>query len=235
MALQPSHSKPSRCRIVLTLGLHETAILADFDPSSFASTFSAGDVASLIFYGKISDPNAYQSQLGKIIPQAQSLDIACLVADNSQIAGRVGADGLHLGQDHNLIRDAIDKFSPSMMVGAGNVKTRHNALTIGELQPDYVMFGAVGGDTRDDPHPKNLALGDWWSSLVELPCIVLGGRAIESVLPVAATGAEFVALGSAIFPPDNDENLTADGMEERIRHANDLLDRNAPSFEDHDT
>jgi len=124
------------------------------------------------------------------------------------------------------------------MVGAGNVKTRHNALVIGELQPDYVMFGKPGGDIRPEPHPKNLVLGQWWSSLVEIPCIVLGGTDLESAITVAETGAEFVALSSAIFAPQ--ENSTLDSIVNfehvaaQIRKVNAMLDERAPQFEDPD-
>ena len=61
--------------------------------------------------------------------------------------------------------------------------------------------------------------------MIEIPCIVLGGSTIESVEPVAATGAEFVALSSAVF---------ADGIDAAaaIARANALLDETAPRFED---
>jgi len=142
-------------------------------------------------------------------------------------------DGLQLGQDPVALRDAIDRFSPQMMVGAGNVKTRHNALVLGELQPDYLMFGKPGGDTRPEPHPKNLALGQWWSTIVEIPCIVLGGNTIDSVIVTAQSGSDFVALGSAIFAPNedakNDQNLRT--AAQRVQAANQLLDEHAPPFE----
>ena len=60
--------------------------------------------------------------------------------------------------------------------------------------------------------------------MIQIPCIVLGGTAIESVEPVAATGVEFVALSSAVF---------ADGVDAAaaIARANELLDQTAPRFE----
>jgi thiamine-phosphate pyrophosphorylase len=61
--------------------------------------------------------------------------------------------------------------------------------------------------------------------VIQIPCIVLAGSDIASVEPVAVTGAEFVALSSAVF---------ADGVDPKIAvaRANALLDETAPRFED---
>ncbi len=204
--------------------------MSHFTPSQFSDLLAAGDVASLVFSPADLDESLFQKMVEPLIKLAQEMGIASIIADYSRIAGRVKADGLQLGQDLAALKDAIDKLSPGMMVGAANVKTRHNALNIGELQPDYLMFGKPDGDIRPEPHPKNLALGQWWSEMVEIPCIVMGGSDIESIVDVAKSGAEFVALRAAIFAPtpDSNEHSTAP---DRVRHANQLLNDHAPRFE----
>ena len=163
------------------------------------------------------------------------MGVAAIIAGDPRVANRMGADGIQFGQDLDIIADAVDRFAPKIMIGAGNVRTRHNALVIGELQPDYVMFGKPGGDTHDDPHHKNLDLGEWWSAMIEIPCIVLGGKKLESVVTIAEKGVEFVALDAAIFAPDGDVmagSAGVDAVTERVRRANKLLDQHAPIFED---
>ncbi|RVD12740.1 thiamine phosphate synthase, partial [Mesorhizobium sp. M4B.F.Ca.ET.017.02.2.1] len=82
-----------------------------------------------------------------------------------------------------------------------------------------------GYDNKPEPHPRNLSLGQWWAEMIEIPCIVMAGSELASVEAVAATGAEFVALSSAVF---------ADGTDPRaaVAAANALLDETAPRFED---
>ena len=191
---------------------------------------AAGDVASLILSQGELDETTFQDLVHPLVRTSQAAGVAAVIDGDSRIAGRVGADGLHLGQDLAEIEQAIHKFSPAMMIGAGNVKTRHNALSIGELQPDYVMFGRPGGDIRPQPHPKNLALGQWWSAMVEIPCIVLAGNTLDSIIDVARCGAEFVALGSAIFAPEVDAK-TFPHAPQKVQEANKLLDQHAPRFE----
>jgi thiamine-phosphate pyrophosphorylase len=110
-----------------------------------------------------------------------------------------------------------------MMVGAGGAKDRESALGLGELRPDYIFFGRFGYDTLPEPHQRNLALGRWWAEMIEIPCIVQAGARPDSVEAVGATGAEFVALGTAVF---------ADGADPRaaVAEANAVLERTAPKF-----
>jgi thiamine-phosphate pyrophosphorylase len=68
----------------------------------------------------------------------------------------------------------------NFIVGGGNATDRHKALEIGEVQPDYIFFGKIGGDIKPEAHPKNVALAEWWASMVEIPCIVLGRLRIRS-------------------------------------------------------
>ena len=226
-----------RCRLVLVAnaklllpdgGSDRRDVTAGFD-----ACMKAGDIASAIFDHGGLEESVFQATIEPLVEIAQANGVAAVVCDHSRVAGRVAADGFQLGQDPDALKAAIEKFHPAMMVGAGNVKTRHNALVLGEMQPDYLMFGKPGGDTRTDANPKNLDLGAWWSSMVEIPCIVLGGTSTDSALTVAKTGAEFVALGEAVFAPHN-EGIDFDAAAAAIAHANRLLDDHAPRFEQDD-
>ena len=60
--------------------------------------------------------------------------------------------------------------------------------------------------------------------MIEIPCIVMGGTDPESVLTVAKSGAEFVALRLAVFAePEQAPAIVAS--------VNALLDEKAPRFE----
>ncbi len=216
----------TRCRLVLVVSGGNASLLAG-NPES---VLRSGDIASIIFDADDLDEVEFQDLISPIVSVAQNNGIAVIVVGQTRVAGRVGADGLQLGQDPDAVRDAMEKYSPQMMVGVGNVKTRHNALVLGELQPNYLMFGKPGGDIRTEPHPKNVDLANWWSSMVEIPCILLGGTKLESVIEVARSGADFVALEKAIFSSE-ERHATEAEIVQRIRSANRLLDEHAPQFE----
>jgi thiamine-phosphate pyrophosphorylase len=139
---------------------------------------------------------------------------------DTRIAARIGADGVHVEGNRAVLDDAIDRLQDKMSVGAGGVKTRDEALDLGEARPDYMFFGRFGYDNKPEAHPRNLSLGRWWAEMIEIPCIVMGGAEIESARAVARTGAEFVALSRAVF--DADDPAAA------VSAANALLDSDDP-------
>ncbi len=220
----------NRCRLVLVADVGCIAEVNAPLVDGFVGALSAGDVASIVFHASDLDEATFQKQTEPLVAAAQRLGIACIMHEQSRVAGRIRADGLQLGQDPVALEAAIQRHHPAQMIGAGNVKTRHNALVLGELQPDYLMFGVPGADTRPEPYPKNLALGEWWSSIIEIPCIVLGGTEVDSVVSVAKAGAEFVALGKAVFATQNG-SVDFDAAAAAIAKANQLLDDHAPRFE----
>ncbi|KUM23285.1 thiamine-phosphate pyrophosphorylase [Mesorhizobium loti] len=209
---------PNRCRIVLIAPPLATA-------EHICAAFEGGDVASLILPDNGMDDAAFQAFAETIVPIAQAAGVAVIIAGDSRIAGRVHADGIHVEAKRQELAETIERLADKMMVGAGGAKTRDDALELGEERPDYMFFGRFGYDNKPEPHPRNLSLGEWWAQMIQIPCIVMAGSELGSVETVAATGAEFVALSSAVF---------ADGLDPRtaVAAANALLDETAPRFED---
>ncbi|ESZ39748.1 thiamine-phosphate pyrophosphorylase [Mesorhizobium sp. L2C054A000] len=208
---------PNRCRIVLIAP-------KDAPAQRIAAAFDGGDIASLILPENGMDEAAFQAFAEQIVPAAQAAGIAVIIAGDTRIAGRVQADGIHVEASKDALAETIEHFQGKMMVGAGGAKTRDDALELGETRPDYIFFGRFGYDNKPEPHPRNLSLGQWWADVIEIPCIVMAGSAIASVEAVAATGAEFVALSSAVFAEGADPKAA-------IAAANALLDQTAPRFE----
>lgn len=209
---------PDRCRLVLiNPSRGDPRHIAD----RLAEAVAGGDVASVVLQRGELEDSAFERLCERSIPPIQSAGAAAVIAGTIAEAERFGADGVHL-EDRGLLA----KFpvpDTRLIIGAGGVKSRDDALVLGELRPDYLFFGRFGYDTDPEPHPRNLKLGEWWSQLVEIPCIVLAGCHIESVEKVAATGAEFVAASSAIFAGTQSPG-------EAVRRTNALLDETAPRF-----
>jgi thiamine-phosphate pyrophosphorylase len=199
--------------------------LADGDALAklLSAALSGGDVASVILDGGDLDEAAFQASAQKAVSIIQENGAAAIILNDTRIAGRVGADGIHIEGKASELAEAIEKHTPKFIVGTGNLRDRHGAMEIGELQPDYVFFGKIGADNKPDAHPRNLALAEWWAEMVEIPSIAQAGNTIESVVEAAQTGADFVALGRAVFEAEDPAKAVAE--------ANRLLDENAPRFE----
>ena len=215
-------SPPNRCRIVLIAPPSTTSTQL---VTRIGEAMQGGDVASIILPVNGMDEASFQAFAERIVPLAQAANVAVVIENDTRIAGRVGADGIHIEAGKAELAQTIEDFQSKIMVGAGGAKTRDDALALGELRPDYLFFGRFGYDNKPEPHPRNLNLGRWWAEMIQIPCIVMAGSDIASVEAVAATGAEFVALSSAVF---------GDGADPRqaVARANAILDETAPLLED---
>ncbi len=173
---------PDRCRLVLIApqvdDLDELAGLLD-------AALSGGDVASVILPQYGLDDAAFQKRAERLVPAIQAHGAAVMIAGDTRVAARVKADGVHVEGRPDVLADVIDRLQDKMMVGAGGPKTRDDALDLGELRPDYMFFGRFGYDNTPEPHHRNLALGEWWAEMIEVPCIVMGGSDLASVSTVA--------------------------------------------------
>ena len=212
----------SRCRLVLILPEGEDLAAR---AAMLEGALKGGDVASVILPQYGLDDGQFQKHAEALVSVVQKAGAAALVAGDTRVAGRARADGIHVTGGLEELGEAVEKFTPKLIVGGGNATDRHKALEVGEVQPDYIFFGKIGGDIKPEAHPKNLALAEWWASMVEIPCIVLGGTDPQSALAVAETGAEFVALDKAVFAdPAQAPHVVA--------AVNALLDEKAPRFEE---
>jgi thiamine-phosphate pyrophosphorylase len=185
-----SRSPAGACRLCLVAP-------STLDPATFpevlAGALRGGDVAALILAG------VDESLAKRLVPIAQDADVAALVPDDTRIAGRARADGVHIETGMGELKLALEKLRGRSIVGAGNLRSRHEAMTAGEVEPDYLFFGRLDGDTAPEIFRKALDLASWWSGLFEIPAMLMGGNAVASVAAAAAAGIEFVALRSAVW------------------------------------
>jgi thiamine-phosphate pyrophosphorylase len=216
------NNAPNRCRLVLILPREATP---ETGASLVADAIDGGDVASLIIPVDERDEATLQRLGEVVVPICHARGVAVMIENDTRIAGRIKADGVHLETGAADIGEQIEHLEGRLLVGAGGIKTRDEALDLGEVEPDYVFFGRFGYDNKPEAHSRNLKLAEWWAEMLSLPCIVLGGSDPASAVAVANTGADLVAMTSAVFGGDNGDPRAA------VAAINALLDEQAPRFE----
>jgi thiamine-phosphate pyrophosphorylase len=112
------------------------------------------------------------------------------------IAARAGADGAHL-TGIAAFTAAVEGLKPARIAGCGGLPTRDDAMVAGE-NADYVMFGEPEADGRRPSFAAILERIEWWAAVFEIPCVGFAAT-LDEVGPLAAAGADFVALGESIW------------------------------------
>ncbi len=204
---------PMPCRLCLVTP-------PDYDPVSFArrlaDALAGGDVASLIVTAPGGNPEALQPAAAALAPVAAARGVAVVVNGDVRIADRTKADGVHVDSGSADLEAAVERLRGRGIVGAGGLRSRHDALEAGEKEPDYVFFGRLNGDEADAIHPKALDLAAWWAEVAVIPAMVMGGRSLDSVSEAAASGIDFIALSSAVWDHPG-------GPADAVRTANERL------------
>ena len=130
-------------------------------------------------------------------------DVAFIVNDSISLAKRLGADGVHLGQSDGDPREAREELGREAQIGVTCHASRHLAIEAGEAGADYVAFGAFyPSDTKQTEHRAELALLEWWSEMVEIPSVAIGGIRPDNCRSLVEAGADFLAVSGAIWTGD---------------------------------
>jgi thiamine-phosphate pyrophosphorylase len=127
-------------------------------------------------------------------------DVAFIVNDSMGLAKRLGADGVHLGQQDGDPREARLLLGPQAQVGVTCHDSRHLAMEAGEAGADYVAFGSFfPTSTKEVSHRPDPSILSWWSTLFELPSVAIGGITPANAGPLIDAGADFLAVCAAVW------------------------------------
>lgn len=165
-----------------------------------AAAIDAGPVGAFQLRIKGVDEHAIARMAEPLQRVCADRDVAFIVNDSMGLAKRLGADGVHLGQDDGDPREARALLGPSAQIGVTCHDSRHLAMEAGEAGADYVAFGAFyPTTTKEVRHRPDPSILGWWTTLFELPCVAIGGITPHNAAPLIAAGADFIAVSSAVW------------------------------------
>ncbi|MEO1921729.1 thiamine phosphate synthase [Blastomonas marina] len=172
-------------------------------PQRLERAVQAGPVAAFQFRVKDID----QHEAARLAEPLQAIcaahEVAFVVNDDVSLAKRLGADGVHLGQGDGDVREARERLGREVQIGVTCHASRHLALEAGEAGADYVAFGAFfPSQTKESEHRPELSLLEWWSEMVEIPSVAIGGITPDNCAPLIEAGADFLAVSNAVWSGD---------------------------------
>ncbi len=157
------------------------------------AAIDSADIAAVLLRLPDDDERALINRVKQIAPTVQKADAALILDGHPRLVARGGADGAHLtGID--AFAEAVGSLKPGRIAGIGGLDTRHDAMVAAESGADYVMFG-------DNARPSLEALIErvsWWADVFEIPCVAFAA-ALDEIGPLVRAGADFVAVGDAVF------------------------------------
>lgn len=189
---------PSACRLYL---ITPPAIddLAAFG-RTLAHALDAGDVAALQIRLKDVGDEVIEAAVDVLTPICHARGVAVILNDRPDLAARLGCDGVHIGQSDTPYAEARRLMGPDRMVGVTCHDSRHLAMEAAEAGADYVAFGAFYPTaTKDAPTRADPEILSIWQEVMEVPCVAIGGIAPGNARPLAAAGADFLAVSAGVW------------------------------------
>ncbi len=156
------------------------------------------------------DEAAFEEEAEKLRSLCAGYNVPFVVNDSVEIALRCGADGVHVGQSDIRGRDIRAMIGPDKILGisAGTVEQAKAAEAAGA---DYIGVGAVFA-TGTKKNAKNISMEAFRdiSDSVTIPVVAIGGINAENMMELKGSGADGVAVVSAIFAAEDPGKATAE-------------------------
>ncbi|MFA6265038.1 MAG: thiamine phosphate synthase [Pseudolabrys sp.] len=191
MAQRPKNPEP-RPQPRLYLVTPELSDAQDFAPVLQAA-LAAGDVACVLVRLAEADERTQINRIKAVGGAVQAAGAALLTLGHERLVARSGADGAH-ASGLDAVARALETLKPDWVVGAGDLATRHDAMTAAEGGCDYVLFGEVDAEGRRPAFDAILERVSWWAEVFEAPCVAYAA-ALDEVAPLVEAGADFIAVG----------------------------------------
>jgi|TARA_R110002049_G_scaffold206569_3_gene377042 thiamine-phosphate pyrophosphorylase len=169
-------------------------------PQRLRQALEAGPVAAFQFRVKDVDPEEAARLAEPLKAICDEFDVAFIVNDDVALAERLGADGVHLGQGDESLKNARAALGKDVQIGITCHDSRHLAMEAGEGGANYVAFGAFfPTETKETQYKPELDIVQWWAEMMEIPCVAIGGITPDNCRPLIDAGADFLAVSGAVW------------------------------------
>ncbi len=169
-----------------------------------------GGVTFLQLREKELDEERFYEEAVQLQELARKYKVPFVVNDNVDIAVRMDADGVHVGQNDMEAGDVRALIGPDKILGV-SAQTVEQAVLAEERGADYLGVGAVfSTGSKDDAVEVSFETLKAICEAVSIPVIAIGGITQENTADLAGSGICGIAVISAIFAKENIRKAAAD-------------------------
>jgi thiamine-phosphate pyrophosphorylase len=185
---------PIKGLYAVTPDLADTALLV----SKVQIALSAG-TRLLQYRNKTVDGDTRQEQAQALLDLCRHHGVTLIINDNIALACALDADGVHVGRDDVSVRDARARMGRGKIVGASCYDDIEKARVAATDGADYVAFGSFfASSVKPGALRPPLSLLTAARAL-DLPVVAIGGITLDNARPLIDSGADAVAVISALF------------------------------------
>lgn len=162
-----------------------------------------GGVTFLQLREKNLDDESFFEEAVKLQEMARDYGVPFVVNDNVDIAVRMNADGVHVGQSDMEAGNVRALIGPDKILGV-SAQTVEQAVLAEERGADYLGVGAVfPTGSKDDAEDVSFETLKAICEAVSIPVVAIGGITAENTPKLAGSGICGIAVISAIYAKED--------------------------------
>ena len=174
-----------------------------------------GGVTMIQLREKNLDEESFYREAIEIKELCKKFNVPFIINDNVELAKKVDADGIHVGQNDMAAQDVRAIIGPDKILGV-STQTVEEALLAQKMGADYLGVGAVfPTGSKDDCWVLSHDLCREICSAVTIPVVAIGGINLGNISKLSGLGFSGISLISAIFG-QNDIKAAAMKLKEEV-------------------
>jgi thiamine-phosphate pyrophosphorylase len=187
----------------VTPDLADTARLA-----ALVEAAIAGGAGAIQYRNKSATPALRKQQAARLARVCAGRGALLIVNDDVTLARAVDAHGVHLGEDDGDVAAARALIGEKMLIGASCYNDLARARRLVAEGADYVAFGSFfPSQVKPDARRAEMSILAKARTL-GVPVVAIGGITADNARDVIASGADAVAVISAVFGHDDPADVT---------------------------
>lgn len=159
----------------------------------------AGGITCLQLREKTLEQNVFLEEATAMRELTRKAGIPLIINDDVTVCLESDADGVHVGQNDMQANDVRALLGKNKILGV-SVQTVEQAVLAKKAGADYLGVGAMfSTSTKLDAKTTSYETLKAICGAVDIPVVAIGGISKENIMKLSGSGADGVAVVSAIF------------------------------------
>ncbi|MCR5544495.1 MAG: thiamine phosphate synthase [Eubacterium sp.] len=156
------------------------------------------------------DDETFFEEAKELQELCREYNVPFIVNDNVDIALKMNADGIHVGQSDMEAGNVRALLGPDKIIGV-SAATVDEAVLAEKRGADYLGVGAVfPTGSKDDAREVDYKTLKAICNAVSIPVVAIGGITKDNIKELAGSGIEGIAVISAIYAQDDIKKAAED-------------------------
>ena len=163
-----------------------------------------GGINILQYRNKTAPLEQQEKEAQELAELCKKNNVIFIINDDIELALKVNADGVHIGQRDTQLLHARNKFGNDKIIGVTCNNKIELALEAQKNGADYVAFGRFfNSETKPSAPPAELSLLSEAKKSISIPIVAIGGITHKSAALLLKEGAEMLAVIHGVFGQDD--------------------------------